>query len=101
MGTDVQRISVAGMAELLSMIEQHKGRDIYVLFCGNKTPSTGESWCPDCVKGYQRLHNNCRDRSVNFTLTAYSFPAEPVIVKVFEKVQSGVFIRCTVGDRET
>ncbi len=46
----LQRISVSSVVELLSAIEQHK-EDVYVLFCGDVRQDTGESWCPDCVRG--------------------------------------------------
>ena len=40
-----------GIADLLSVIGEEKDASkVYVLFCGEPDES-GESWCPDCVKG--------------------------------------------------
>lgn len=30
---------------------EKEGGDVFVLFSGSKDPSTGTSWCPDCVAG--------------------------------------------------
>lgn len=49
----VEKVKVEGLQELLEAVEQRKGSEekLFVLFCGSVRPETGESWCPDCVKG--------------------------------------------------
>ena len=49
----LERVKVEGLQELLEAVEQRKGAEekLFVLFCGSVRPETGESWCPDCVKG--------------------------------------------------
>lgn len=40
-----------GVADLSRLInEQKDASKVYILFCGEPDAS-GESWCPDCVKG--------------------------------------------------
>lgn len=68
------------MAELESIIanEGPTSKNIVVLFTGKVDPSTGESWCPDCVK------------------------ADPIIEKCVLNIPAGnTFIVCVVGDRPT
>ena len=49
----MERLSVSGLEECLHALGTRKGGDknIYLLFCGDVSQGTGESWCPDCVKG--------------------------------------------------
>lgn len=48
----LERIIVEGLQNLYKAIGSIGAkRDIYVLFCGNKTADTGKSWCSDCVAG--------------------------------------------------
>lgn len=49
----MEKLSVDCMEELLAALgeRQNKEEKIYLLFCGNVDETTGESWCPDCVKG--------------------------------------------------
>ena len=49
----LRRESAAGLQQLLELLgrlEKEEGA-VYVLFCGDRDPQTGDSWCPDCVKG--------------------------------------------------
>ncbi|XP_072035046.1 thioredoxin domain-containing protein 17-like [Amphiura filiformis] len=70
-----QHVQVTGIDEFQSVIDQHKDKEAYVLFCGGKDDS-GKSWCPDCVA------------------------AEPVIDKAVSKLpDDAVFIYCSVGDK--
>lgn len=68
-----------GLAQLKSQLNViEKGKKVFVLFTGSKDVSTGESWCPDCVK------------------------AEPVLEKSLESLpENSEFITCYVGDRPT
>ena len=47
-----KQLACEGMAELESIIakEGPTSKNIVVLFTGKVDPTTGESWCPDCVK---------------------------------------------------
>ena len=49
----MERLVVLGLDALLQEIEKRQSgtEDVYILFCGSAQPETGESWCPDCVKG--------------------------------------------------
>ena len=49
----MEKLSVGCLEELLAVLgeQQKKGEKIYLLFCGDVDETTGESWCPDCVKG--------------------------------------------------
>ena len=41
-----------GVADLASLIDEQKDASkVFILFCGEPDGS-GESWCPDCVKGF-------------------------------------------------
>ena len=53
-----KQLGCAGLPDLLDLLEQNKdSKHIYILFCG-ESDDTGESWCPDCVKGtYSSLIN--------------------------------------------
>ena len=44
---------MSGLEELLQALGTRKGepKNIYLLFCGDVSKETGESWCPDCIKG--------------------------------------------------
>ncbi len=49
----IERITVRFLEELLSKVGEWKSKTdkIYLFFCGDIDKVTGESWCPDCVKG--------------------------------------------------
>ena len=49
----LRRERAAGLQQLLELLErlEKEGGAVYVLFCGDRDPQTGDSWCPDCVKG--------------------------------------------------
>ena len=49
----VERYRVDGLSSLLNAIEQRRQPNgkLFVLLCGSLDPKTGDSWCPDCVKG--------------------------------------------------
>jgi len=75
-----KQLACEGMDELKKMIAAEQGgdRDIFVLFTGKADPTTGDSWCPDCVA------------------------ADPVIEKCVPEISDeNVFIVCVVGDRPT
>ena len=49
----MERLSVEGIDSVLQAAEerQDKAGGVFILFCGSVQPDTGDSWCPDCVKG--------------------------------------------------
>ena len=49
----MEMLSVSGLEELVHALGVRKGDEgnIYILFCGDISKDTGESWCPDCVRG--------------------------------------------------
>ena len=49
--SEMEKVSVEGLDDLLAAVKQREGRVLYLFFCGTRSPETGESWCPDCVKG--------------------------------------------------
>lgn len=68
-------VKVHGYEEYSRAAEQHKGKPVYALFCGDKD-ERGVSWCPDCVT------------------------AEPVVRKELTHLPEGsIFIYCQVGER--
>ena len=75
-----KQLTCEGMVEFQKTIEAEKksGKAIFVLFTGKEDSTTGNSWCPDCVK------------------------AEPIIEKSIPKIKpENSFIVCIVGDRPT
>ena len=48
---------MSGLEELLHALGARKGGEesIYLLFCGDISKDTGESWCPDCVNGIKQV----------------------------------------------
>ena len=50
MQQNMETLSVSGLEELVHTLGVRKG-DVYILFCGDSSEYTGQSWCPDCVKG--------------------------------------------------
>ena len=48
-----KQVACEGTDELFSKLAENEGANgnVYVLFTGKEDPATGESWCPDCVKG--------------------------------------------------
>jgi hypothetical protein len=48
----VENVHVEGMADLEVALKNADTKNpIFILFSGSVDPTTGESWCPDCVKG--------------------------------------------------
>ena len=49
----MERFSVEGIDSVLQAAEERQSGTggVFVLFCGSVQPESGESWCPDCVKG--------------------------------------------------
>lgn len=49
----MEHLSVEGIDAALQAVEEHQSNagGVYVLFCGSVQQDTGDSWCPDCVKG--------------------------------------------------
>ena len=49
----METVKVSGLEELLHAVGQRvgSGKNIYILFCGDISAETGQSWCPDCVNG--------------------------------------------------
>ncbi|CAD5111168.1 DgyrCDS504 [Dimorphilus gyrociliatus] len=70
-------VKVQGLDEFLQAVKEHEGKkNVFALFSGATDPSTGVSWCPDCVT------------------------AVPVVEKCMTKAPEGsVYIYCSVGDR--
>ena len=51
MAAQTKQLGCSGVSDLLKLVEENKDvESIYILFCGEPDAS-GESWCPDCVKG--------------------------------------------------
>ena len=54
---------MCGLGDLMTIVEREKagGVAVFVLFCGSQLES-GQSWCPDCVKGgfHQLLFHSLR-----------------------------------------
>ena len=51
MAEAVKQLGCSGLNDLLEMIEENKQvKNIYIL-CSGAVGESGESWCPDCVKG--------------------------------------------------
>ena len=50
---EMEMLSVSGLEELVHTLGVREGDEgnVYILFCGDISKDTGESWCPDCVKG--------------------------------------------------
>jgi hypothetical protein len=50
---EMEVLSVSGLDELVHTLGVRKGDEgnVYILFCGDVSKDTGESWCPDCVRG--------------------------------------------------
>lgn len=50
----VNKFEVEGFEAFVSKVEALKstGNSTFVLFSGSVDPSTGKSWCPDCVVAY-------------------------------------------------
>lgn len=46
----VKEVHVEGFEALQKAVDEHKGRQIFVLFSGS-LGSDGMSWCPDCAAG--------------------------------------------------
>ena len=86
----LERVKVEGLQELLEAVEQRKGSEekLFVLFCGSVRPETGESWCPDCVKGSlddRIISVGANDllnlqTSLNFLLAQSSGPPYPNLI---------------------
>lgn len=51
----MERLSVEGIESVLLAAEERQDNagGVFILFCGDVQQDTGESWCPDCVKGTQ------------------------------------------------
>lgn len=93
----MERLSVEGIDPALEAAEerQDKAGGVFILFCGSVQQGTGDSWCPDCVKGEPGLTGGTRPST-----TSNPSSAEPVIEKIVGEQKSGVFIRCSVGERD-
>ena len=91
-----------GPEPALAAAESRSG-DVYLLFCGGVSPDTGKSWCPDCVKGEAMARRVCPVlcSPTSLSLSLVVAAAEPVIEKVVAEQKAGVFIHCSVGDRDT
>ena len=72
-----ERHQVEGFEAYIAKLDEVKksaaGKTIVVMFSGGKSPSTGKSWCPDCVV------------------------AEPVVDKVLQSQKDSVYIYVSVG----
>ncbi len=47
----VKQVGCSGMTELLKEIEDNKNASNIYIMCSGETDDSGQSWCPDCVKG--------------------------------------------------
>ena len=50
----VTKLHVEGFDALMTEVDNHSNKDLYVLFCGSRDQE-GKSWCPDCVVGESRV----------------------------------------------
>ncbi|KAL1206411.1 Thioredoxin-like protein Clot [Cardamine amara subsp. amara] len=75
---DANPSTLASVLEQLKSDETNRNKINFILFLANNHPTTGLSWCPDCVR------------------------AEPVINKILEESTEEVnLIRAYAGDRPT
>ena len=61
------QIQVEGLQNLRETLEEHKGKQIVVMFIGSMLEEgdhIGESWCPDCRDGKHSSRNNNIDGSM-------------------------------------
>lgn len=61
------QIQVEGLQNLSETLEEHKGKQIVVMFIGSMLEEgdhIGESWCPDCRDGKHSSRNNNIDGSM-------------------------------------
>lgn len=61
------QIQVEGLQNLSETLEEHKGKQIVVMFIGSvleEGDHIGESWCPDCRDGKHSSRNNNIDGSM-------------------------------------
>ena len=52
------QLQVEGMANLKETLKEHEGKKIIVMFIGSMCEEgdhMGESWCPDCRDGRQKV----------------------------------------------
>ena len=48
----VKQVLAQGFEDCLKRIDELKSLNpLIIFFTGSEDPKTGESWCPDCVKG--------------------------------------------------
>ncbi|XP_066931868.1 thioredoxin domain-containing protein 17-like [Clytia hemisphaerica] len=54
-----KQLGCESVTELLSLIEKEckDASNIFVLCTGSEDPTTGKSWCPDCVKAEPVIEN--------------------------------------------
>lgn len=59
----------------LALAKEHKEKRIIALFCGSSDSESGESWCPDCVKGMYELisqsHPYIYDSSLSYSIIVF------------------------------
>ncbi len=51
--------------------------NLYILFTGSKSPDTGKSWCPDCVRGEPLIMQGLSQISDSVTLVVVDVEREP------------------------
>ena len=54
----MERLSVEGIEAVLQAAEERQSSSggVFILFCGSVQPDSGESWCPDCIRGNIRRY---------------------------------------------
>ena len=58
--SSVQRYETHSPEEFYSFLQQAEASqsdNVYLLFTGSKNPSTGHSWCPDCVRAHPLIED--------------------------------------------
>lgn len=70
------QIQVEGLQNLNETLEEHKGKQIVVMFIGSMLEEgdhIGESWCPDCRDGKHSSRNNCGSMIDSTKKSLFSF----------------------------
>ena len=67
----LERLSVGNLEALLQALGQRKDKPggVFLLFCGDVVPESGESWCSDCVKGNRHRAGGVAKSAFNGTDT--------------------------------
>ncbi len=63
--------------QFLQQSEQSKPDNLYLLFTGSKNPSTGNSWCPDCIRAHPLIEQIAPQVPGNNVLITMNVDREP------------------------